>query len=170
MKKTLFPLMLLFIFVLAGCAKKDERALLDEAKAKLDSHDVVAAVEQYQNFLTEFPESPNAPEVLMQLGGIFQSGLDTRVTGNASLEKAITFYQQVHDKFPQAKEAPKALFLIAFVQANELKQFDAAKANYQKFIDTYPNDPLLQSAKDEVNNVGVPPEEIIRRKTATAGK
>lgn len=161
---------LLLAFLFTGCSQKDEKTAFNDAKAKLQSRDIAGAVTDFETFIKDFPKSETVPEVLMELGGIFQSQLDTRLTGEASVRKAVEYYSQVTIKHPQSKEAAKAQFLVAYLQSNELKEYDAARASYEKFIANYPNDPMIQSAKDEIANIGVPPEEIIRRKSASAQK
>jgi hypothetical protein len=42
-------------------------------------------------------------------------------------------------------------------------KFDEATKSYKLFLEKYPNDPLAVSAKEELDNMGIPPEEILKR-------
>jgi tetratricopeptide (TPR) repeat protein len=78
-------------------------------------------------------------------------------------QKAIELYQKVVDRHPQHKKAPTALFMIGFVQENDLNQLDQAKATYESFLAKYPNDPdFTDDAQNALKLLGKSPEEIIR--------
>jgi len=51
----------------------------------------------------------------------------------------------------------------AFIQANELQDYDAAKQTYQLFLQKFPNDEMTPSAKAELETIGLAPEEILKR-------
>ena len=167
MKKFLI-LAVLFGFYFIGCKKKDEKAMLDVATECVKKQDVTGSIAAYENFLKEFPNGENTSTVLYNLGRIYQDKTVLTLDMEQSDRKAIEYYQQIADKFPKSEQTPAALFNIGFLQANELKNFDEAKKAYERFIREFPNDKLAPSAKSEIENLGVPPEEIIRRKTAEA--
>ena len=65
-------------------------------------------------------------------------------------------------------EAPKALFMIGFIQANELFQYAEAKRTFNSFIETYPKHELAYSAEMELQNIGKSPEEVFRTNSLKA--
>jgi tetratricopeptide (TPR) repeat protein len=86
-------------------------------------------------------------------------------------EKAIALYQMVMDKYPQHKKAPTALFMIGFVQENDLNQLDQAKTTYESFLAKYPNDPdFTDDAQNALKQLGKSPEELIREFEQNAGQ
>lgn len=86
-------------------------------------------------------------------------------------QKAIELYQKVVDKYPQHKKAPTALFMIGFVQENDLNQLEQAKATYESFLVKYPNDPdFTDDAQNALKLLGKSPEEIIKEFEQNAGQ
>ena len=58
------------------------------------------------------------------------------------------------------------LFMAGFVQANDLHDYDAASETYNLFLKTYPDHELATSAKEELDNMGLTPEEILKKNLA----
>ncbi|MBN8677475.1 MAG: tetratricopeptide repeat protein [Chitinophagales bacterium] len=86
-------------------------------------------------------------------------------------QKAIEMYQKVVDKYPQHKKAPTALFMIGFVQENDLNQLDQAKTTYESFLAKYPNDPdFTDDAQNALKQLGKSPEELIKEFEQNAGQ
>lgn len=54
-----------------------------------------------------------------------------------------------------------ALFMLGFIHANEIHNYEKAKEYYQKFLELYPNSELAVSAKFELENLGKEPQKII---------
>jgi hypothetical protein len=50
------------------------------------------------------------------------------------------------------------------LDANELQKYDEAEKLYEKFLEKFPQSELAPSAKEEIQNIGIPPEEILKRK------
>ena len=78
--------------------------------------------------------------------------------------RALNIYPEFQAKYPKAPKAPQPLFLIGFIQANELMDIDAAKAAYSKFVEVYPESEMVESAKAEIDNLGLSPDEILQKK------
>lgn len=162
--------LLMTVLFFAGCSKKSEKDLLDAADQKLKNNDIAGAIVEFNNYLTEFPEGQAASKVTFDLAKIYQSKLDKSMEGTASLKKSVEMFQQVVSKFPKSKEAPTALFMAAFVTANELNDMEGAKTLYQKFVDTFPGHELANSAKAELATLGLTPEQIIESKKVAEKK
>ena len=78
-------------------------------------------------------------------------------------QKAIELYTKVADGLPQHKKAPTALFMIGFVQENDLNDLAKAKTTYESFLQKYPNDPdFADDAQNALKMLGKSPDEIIK--------
>jgi hypothetical protein len=56
--------------------------------------------------------------------------------------------------------------MSGFVLANELNDYEQATETYNLFLDKFPNHDLATSAKEEVENMGLSPEEILKKNLA----
>lgn len=127
------------------------------------------AADYYLKVVNEFPDLPEAGKCSMEAGKLYQSLLVHNVSKEESLKKAVSLYQSVVNKYSSLPDAEPALFMIGFIQANELKQIDSAKTSYQTFLQKYPNSKFVNSVKLELNNLGVAPEEILKKNTEQKG-
>jgi peptidyl-prolyl cis-trans isomerase C len=66
----------------------------------------------------------------------------------------IEYYRVLLRKYPQYERADEAQFMIAFVLSEELQDFEAARPEYQKVIDTYPQSDIRESAHYMLQNMG----------------
>lgn len=80
--------------------------------------------------------------------------------GNSA--KAIELYEELLRIHPSSEFGPMALFMIGYLNANEIKDYEKAKKVYAEFLERYPNDELASSVKFELQNMGKSPEELIR--------
>jgi len=156
----------LFFATLAfiGCSKKSGEDYLKSADENLKNNKALEAVSDYENFVKEYPKNEKAPETLTKLASIYQNNMINNLSVKESLEKAAKIYRQVFESYPNSKEAPSSLFMSAFILANELKKYHAAEASYQLFLQKYPNHELAASAREELNNLGLSPEQILKNK------
>jgi TolA-binding protein len=163
MKKTY--IILLIGIILAGCGKKDPQEYMEQAKAGVAANNIAEAVSSYQKLVKEYPDSPQASEALFQLGTLYQNKMVTNIEAKASLEKAVDIFKSISDKYPQSKLAPKSLFMSGFILANDLKEYNKATVIFNIFLKKYPNSDLVNSAKEELDNMGLSPEEILKNKS-----
>lgn len=78
-------------------------------------------------------------------------------------QKAIELYAKIADGLPKHKKAPTALFMIGFVQENDLNDLNKAKATYELFLQKYPNDPdFADDAQNALKMLGKSPDDIIK--------
>ena len=87
-----------------------------------------------------------------------------------SIKQSAKIFVSVADKYPKSEQAPQSLFMAGFIYANELKNYDEAIKTYKLFLEKYPDNQLASSAKDELDNMGLTPEEILKKKIATSEK
>ena len=121
MKKILsFILILLFV---AGCAKKTENEYMNLANDSWKKNDIPEAIKSYESLVKEYPNGAMASKALMELGKLYQYKIDKRLNERESLDKAVECFKSLFEKYPQSQEAPLALFMVGFIQANELKQY-----------------------------------------------
>jgi TolA-binding protein len=162
MKK--LTLLVLIIIAVVSCSKTNDQDYLNRAESEVKDKKINEAVADLQTLLKEFPESKLAPKALVQLATIYQGQLVKGLTMRESFDKSQKYFKEVYDKYQNSEEAPSALFMSSFILANHLHRFDEATAGYKLFIEKYPDNPLVVSAKDELDNMGLSPEEILKKK------
>ena len=77
-------------------------------------------------------------------------------------EKAVEYYERLLREFPDSEHAQMSLFMIGYIQSNEIRDFNRAKIVYQEFLEKYPSSELAASVKFELDNMGKNPEELIK--------
>jgi tetratricopeptide (TPR) repeat protein len=76
---------------------------------------------------------------------------------------AVASYQNLVNLHPRGKFAPQSQFMIGFIYANELKEYDKAEKAYRKFLDAYSSSAdsgMVASAEWELKNLGKDINEI----------
>ncbi len=79
--------------------------------------------------------------------------LDKAESAPTSMDK-VKYYERFLSLYPNDANAHKALFMIGFISAEELKDYDTARSSFQKLIQTYPNSEFVNSAKWMLDNMG----------------
>ena len=77
--------------------------------------------------------------------------------------KALQIFDRIIQSYPDHERAADALFKKAYIYHNTLHDLDKAKEAYTEFLAKYPGHELFESADFEVNNLGVPAEELLKR-------
>lgn len=162
MKYLLSFVSVLIVFTFFGCGNSAED-YLNEAAENLKNEKPAEAVALYEKIVEEYPESEQAPEALYQMATIYQSALIPNYSKEESLRKAISSFTSVYEKYPENKYAPVSLFMSGFIQANELQNFDDATKTYNLFLQKYPKHELSSSARQELENMGLAPDEILKK-------
>lgn len=70
-----------------------------------------------------------------------------------SLDK-IDYYRALVERYPHHERADQAQFMIGFELSEQLRDFDAARIEYQKVIDNYPDSSVRESAEWMMHNMG----------------
>lgn len=164
MKFSLF--LILISLVLYSCGGKSDKDLFDDGKKFLDEGKITESLESFEMVVREFPESDLAPQALTHLAGIYQSKKVQTISPKVSLNKADSLFYVIFSDYPNSDQAPLALFMSGFIQANELGDFQKATKTYTRFLEVYPDHELATSAKEELENMGLSPEEILRKNLA----
>jgi TolA-binding protein len=74
--------------------------------------------------------------------------------GQEAYADAIENFKIILEKFPQGETTPQSTFMLGFIYANSLENYEEAKKYYTLFIEKYPNDDLADDAQYELNNLG----------------
>lgn len=165
MKKIVVILTLFTIFAI-GCSQKNDKDYFEAAQTELAAKEYSAALIDFQKIIDEFPESEHYQFALLQTGELNHGLVDKGISKEASYEKAIKAYTEYQKKYPDDPKAPQTLFMIGFIQANELGNIEAAKVAYTKFLKLYPESEMAVSAQSEIDNLGLSPEDILNKSMA----
>lgn len=161
MKK--LPLLFLIVLFAVSCSKTTDQEFLDQGQKFVKENKIKEAISSFESLLKEYPDSKLAPKALVHLASIYQSLLVKEISQKDSYEKAQKYFREVFDKYPASEEAPNSLFMASFILANNLERYDEATQSYKLFIEKYPNDPLVTSAHSELENMGMTPEDILKK-------
>lgn len=74
--------------------------------------------------------------------------------------EAEAYFEKISSKYGGGKYAAQATFMVGYINANELKNFEKAREYYNLFLERYPNDDLATAAKYELENMGKSPDEL----------
>ena len=160
--KTTF-LLILFAFLIVGCGKKSDKDYFDSAEKSVNQRNIQEAIKSYETLIKEYPDSKLAPEALTKMASLYMNQSDSTLNRQKSFEKAAGLFREVYDKYPNSKQAPTALFMSGFVLSNDLNRYDQATMTYRLFLKKFPNHKLANSAKEELNNMGMSPEDILKK-------
>jgi TolA-binding protein len=137
---------------------------MEAAQQGLINKKVGEAVKSYNELITEYPESELAPEAMVKLANLYQNMMVDSLSYIESYKKAESIFKKLYENYPESKQAPTALFMSGFIEANNLHQFDEATKTYRIFLEKYPDHELAESAKQELNTMGQAPDEILKQK------
>jgi len=76
-------------------------------------------------------------------------------------EGAIQYFQLFLDRFPDHVRAHQAQFLIGFTYSEQLGDYENARSAFQRVISDYPESDFCDDAAWMIENMGVPPEEMV---------
>jgi TolA-binding protein len=158
--------LLILILIVSCSTKKSDKELFDKAKRDLKENKVPEAVMAFEKVVNEHSESKLAPEALSELAAIYQNKQDKSISEEENLVKAVSLFKRIHDEYPKSEYAPSGLFMSAFISANDLKKYEEATSLYKQFLQEYPDNDLAASAKAELDNMGLSPEEILKNNIA----
>lgn len=88
--------------------------------------------------------------------------------GNQKFTEAIDNFKGLVDNYPESQHRAEALFLLGFINANDIEDFDQAKIYYEKFIAEFPDHDLVDDAEYELKTLGKDINELPIFKNANA--
>jgi TolA-binding protein len=168
--KKLLSVFAIIVFLLAGCSKTSDKEYMDKAAESAKSGNFSEALSSYKELVNEYPESKLAPEALVKEAALYHDNKVKNISKEESIKKSAKIFISISEKYPKSQEAPQSLFMAGFIYANELKDYDEAVKTYKLFLEKYPDNELASSAQDELDNMGLTPEQILKKKTATSEK
>lgn len=140
----------------------DKEAFLTEMKAlekKIETsegtpekEDLKKAIISYQDYAAIFPEKEDAPDYLLKAS-------DFALFTNQPQE-SIKLLTRIQEEYPNYARMEDVMYNKASHLDFELRDTTAAKAAYQKFIDTYPNSDLVDDAENRIENIKYSLEEL----------
>ncbi len=157
-------LFLIAVTIFTGCSKETESDLFKQAEKHLARQEYKKAVDTFILILEKYPNGKYAQRSALEIAKLYHGLAVPNVPKKESLDIAVKYYLTAHSIAPKTDVGTNALFMAAFLEANEIKNLKKAKEIYEKFIKEYPQSPLAKSAKIEIANLGVPPEKIIEEK------
>jgi tol-pal system protein YbgF len=122
----------------------DEKAAYDQAFQALKDLRYADAAEEFQSFLTRYPNSEYSDNAQYWLGESYY------VTRNYDL--ALRAFQDLLDNFPESPKAPDALLKIGYTHY-ELEQWDSARAALTQVQEKYPDSTLSRLAENRLRSM-----------------
>ncbi|MCX7798644.1 MAG: tetratricopeptide repeat protein [Melioribacter sp.] len=159
-----FIVIFLITFIFSKCNSKTSKEYFDDAIQKLKNKKYEEALKEFDWLVKKFPDDSIAAKSIFEIAKLYHAKLIPNLSKEESLKEAIKNYKKVFYNYRNMPEAEHGLFLAGFIFANELNNIDSAKYNYELFLKNYPNSTLIQSVKLELENLGIPPDEIINKK------
>jgi TolA-binding protein len=160
--KVLFLLVLPVLF--SGCSSKTADEYKQQAEENIKNNKLSEAVSVYEDLINDHPRSDEAKEAFFELALIYQHNKLKELTPLKSQEKAAETFRLFQEKFPRHEKAPLALFMAAYINANELGKYQQATELYNSFLKKYPDHELAVSAQQELDIMGIDPDEVLKNK------
>src|SRR5690554_3461198 len=126
-KKVLFTAL---IFSFFACSAQNEEQLMETAKKHIDNKEYNEALRVFEQIVSKFPDGKNTGLAHFEIGKLYQGNVIDGVGKEETMHKAIEHYKIVYEKYPDMSEAPQALFMVGFIQANELNRLEEARESY----------------------------------------
>ena len=161
MKSTL--LLIFFALIITGCSRKTDKEYMDTAERSVQNKNYIEALKSYQEVIKEYPKSKDAPEAMVKMASLYMNHADSTLNQEQSYIRAAELFREVYDKYPNTEQAPAALFMSGFVLSNNLYKYSEATKTYQLFLEKFPNHKLAKSAREELNTMGMSPEDILKK-------
>jgi len=160
-------ILLIISALLIGCStKKTDEELYSEGDKNYKANKFPEAVSAYEELINEYPDSKLTPGTLFRVATIYQNQQLKNISAKESLDKSVQLFRRIYDQYPKSKFAATGLFMAGFVYSNALKNYDKARETYNLFIEKFPDNELVVSAKQELEYMGLTPEEILEKNLA----
>lgn len=165
LKNIIYSNTLIFL-ILIGCSKTTDKEYMVKAAEYVEQSNFAEAITAYEALVEKYPDSELAPEALIQMATIYHSSQVKNLSKEESLQKSANLFKTVYEKYPANDQAPQSLFMAGFIYANDLNDYSKATEAYDLFLEKYPGHELATSAKEELEYMGLTPEEILKKKIA----
>ena len=162
MKKILIFLSFIAIFTACKDAKKEaaitaikaSEVSLTKDLTKIDPKAATDLIKQYDDFIAAYPKDTLSASMMFKAADISR--------GIGSFGKAVKYWGDIGEFFPNSSKVADAMFLQAFTFENDLGDKDQAKHYYQKFLEKYPTHEFAKDAKKALEQIDIPVEQLIK--------
>lgn len=148
--KRLAPFVFLFAFFqVLGCGNvKTEDQLYTEIEKYKSEEKLVEATKAMEQFVEQFKESKYRPALMKELAILY-------VGSAKDYRKAIDMYKRIQEEYPSDTNlVAQCQFMTGYIYANDLKEYDNAQREYEKFLELYPDNELADDVQWELKNLG----------------
>ena len=121
-----------------------EQAVYNQSFDALKAGSYSVAITSFKDFLSNYPQSPLAPNAQYWLGESYYV--------NRDYESAASAFRTVLRKWPDTAKAPDALLKLGFAQY-EQKQYGAARATLTQVTQKYPGSDSAKQAADRLRRI-----------------
>lgn len=139
-----------------------ESMLYDDSQEAFDPQAAENLIAEYELFVLTYPQDTMAPEYLFKAAELAMA--------IRSSARAIELYGSVYRDYPNHHKAGTSLFLMGFVNDDQLKNLVEAQKYYHQFITEFPEHNLNDDATFSLQNLGKSDEDIIREFEAMQDK
>lgn len=157
-------LILSLALMMASCGQKMTVEEINKLESQVfgvgaspEKENIVKLVDAYVLYAKQNPDDVKSADYLFK-------ALDVAVGVNAEgPQKAIDIADIMIEQYPDFEMTPMAMFLKGFVYENMMMDYEKALDTYHQFLDKYPNSPLVNDVKSTIENIGLTPEELIKK-------
>lgn len=162
-----YSLGLIFLFfALTGCYPWHSSSLSDVRDAekdvqkaikggKLNTKTIDNAIEAYQFFIMYFPYDTVCPAFAYREGELYQMDGDYK--------KSVGTLNNLRSLYPTSPKVPDALFLIASIYEQNIKDQDSADWYYAKLLFDYPDSKAAQKTHTLLDSRGISSEDFYKK-------
>ena len=72
----------------------------------------------------------------------------------SQFQQAVEKYDELIQLYPKSPLCAQSQFMIGYIFANHIQDYDAAREAYQKYLDNYSNDEMAKDARWELDHLG----------------
>ncbi len=146
----------LLIFGVVACSTQEMTTAekIQQAERLTKDGEYDQALEIYQTVLTT-EELSDSLDALVNF-----SLADIYLNHKNQFRKALQYYREVAEEYSDTQWGAKSQFLLGYVNANHLRNYDIAETEYQEFLDLYPTHELTSAVEFELNHLGADPASL----------
>jgi len=167
-KPSLTLVLLIIAAFIAACSPGNPKAEIEAQEAALQkimsdqaNSSPGAIKEGFNNLIAAYENYLSDDKNTLDADGYFKVAELYESVGQYN--KTIQMLETLRTKHADSERSADALFKIGFIYHNNLNDLTKAEDTYRKFINKYPEHHFRDDAEMEIANLGVSPEEIIRR-------
>lgn len=141
-------------YVIAQCRERRETGYRDLS----DIHDQISSQlfsERSRQIVTDLIENLKLKNKVKYVGNMESaSDLLAKAESAATSLDRVKYYERLVTLYPNDQNANKALFMTGFIYSEELKDYDKARAAFQRLLRDFPQSEFVPSAKWMMENMG----------------